>query len=176
MLRSLQKHTSNSIPFVESFVYNQYAGSPKYIVPGSTQFDFTPLLVQNSPNEVHEPAKTLIGQVVVGDRDNVRKLLSRCQDSLCLDAAQVDAFATLFSQAVVLIQGFVCFARPHCNTKSHRPPGTGKTHIGVKIVQVLVHNDSRNDSSSHIFGSYIPKYPALETNTRRPSTGACIIH
>ena len=85
--------------------------------------------------------------------------------STCLDPSQLNALKMALSQEISIIQG---------------PPGTGKTFIGLKLVQVLLHNRLIWDVdvthpilvmcyTNHALDQFLEQINGVEINGKKPS-------
>ncbi|XP_069123635.1 NFX1-type zinc finger-containing protein 1-like isoform X3 [Argopecten irradians] len=111
ILRGLQE-IEDGLPMQRYIVEcKQALKPPKYLQNDIHYYDFSPLLHQNESSEECFP--------VINTRQWPRA------EQLQLDTSQYRALQMALTKEMALIQG---------------PPGTGKTFVGLKIMQLLLHN------------------------------------
>ncbi|XP_033730449.1 LOW QUALITY PROTEIN: NFX1-type zinc finger-containing protein 1-like [Pecten maximus] len=111
ILRGLQE-IEDGLPMQRYIVEcKQALKPPKYLQNELHYYDFSPLLPENHCDEVYVPVI------------NTRQWPSA--KALKLDKSQYQALQMALTKEMALIQG---------------PPGTGKTFVGLKIMQLLLHN------------------------------------
>ncbi|KAF9994873.1 hypothetical protein BGZ65_009484, partial [Modicella reniformis] len=128
VLETLQEHLPAMMPFGKYLAPNKEetdlvmnAGSvdpPMYTRVPSFRFDLSILL----------KGKKL--ELDVNNPESIDKGTRALQESKVLDVTQSKAFVEALSREIALISG---------------PPGTGKTKIGVELMQVLLHNMKATD-------------------------------
>ena len=97
---------------------------PEYITE-KTRYDLTFLAKTNSAKTNH-----ILSRVKVSDVEHCKTLLHCFQDHIILDRGQIDAFVCGLLHQVGFIQ---------------RPPGCGKTFIGLQIISALIRNSARHE-------------------------------
>ncbi|UYV64754.1 ZNFX1 [Cordylochernes scorpioides] len=121
VLKGLQTITEEKFPF-KRYIVDAFPtiDMPDYLKDGAL-FDLRPLL-NPLPKEPLKEMK----QAVVSPNYNILKLESWPSKERCgLDEAQYHAMQAALTKELAIIQG---------------PPGTGKTFIGLRIMQLLLHN------------------------------------
>lgn len=138
-LKALQSLNEGNLP-LKKYIVNveRTVDCPQYLKP-STSYDFRPLLLPIDDKYIKRVIN-LEGEISIQyefptDISNVCKSVCMLNDSnwpsasaLNLDQSQYLALKAALTREFAIIQG---------------PPGTGKTYIGLRIVQLLLHNIDR---------------------------------
>ncbi|KAK3611433.1 hypothetical protein CHS0354_027161 [Potamilus streckersoni] len=115
ILKGLQE-IQNSMPFQKYFVECQIEISPpKYLLSDVRLYEFTPLMTKTNVSENCTQIEVLT------------TTKWPASDDLGLDSSQYKALQTALTKELTVIQG---------------PPGTGKSFVGLKIIELLLHNHS----------------------------------
>uniref|UniRef100_UPI00358FF488 NFX1-type zinc finger-containing protein 1 isoform X1 n=1 Tax=Myxine glutinosa TaxID=7769 RepID=UPI00358FF488 len=120
VLEGLQEASEEDLPFKRYLVHCEVeVQHPAYLDTFLTpSYDFNPLLYKEEPAC---PVTTFSAINVLADSEWPSK------EDMNLDSSQADALKLALTKELSIIQG---------------PPGTGKTYVGLKIVQVLLHNEA----------------------------------
>ncbi|XP_072917712.1 NFX1-type zinc finger-containing protein 1 isoform X1 [Hemitrygon akajei] len=139
VLEGLQEIQGEDIPFQKYIVEcNTDIQAPRYLLYNN-QYDLEPLMKEKlkcSEEMDKDPFQSLMRNTKINVLNNTSW---PSKEALNLDESQMKALKMALTKELAIIQG---------------PPGTGKTYVGLKIVQVLLHNEK-------IWQTYLQKAPIL---------------
>ena len=152
ILERLQRVTPERMPF------------KKYIVECDLQHVLAPLYLRTGSSTEFDMKEALGAKQAL----NISVTNPRAWPdarSTCLDHSQLNALKMALSQEISIIQG---------------PPGTGKTFIGLKLVQVLLHNRLIWDGhgthpilivcyTNHALDQFLEQISEVEINGKKPN-------